>query len=195
MDHFVVGSPGIFAIETKAWKGEITFEKDRFFVDGRPTTMKDPINQVKGEAKDIYELVRKSSGILSFVQPVLCFSRGELRHYGPVQGVEVTRVGSLNRAIMQLSRRSPDKHSSSEVRLISQRLQKHLGELPAAAPGSPPEELTRTQRVLKSGGFFVVLYFLVTFVVSVIFAGQMAKSLESLADIYRFIESVWAYYL
>lgn len=197
VDHFLVGPPGVFVVETKACKGEITFENGRFLIDKRPTTKKNPIKQVKGEEKDIRGLV-KSCGIKSFyIRPILCFSKGELRHHKPVDGVEITSVGSLNRTIMQISQRIHDDYRLSPltVREVSKRLQKHLGELPAAAPGSPPEELTRTQRILKSGGFFVALYFLVTFVVSVIFAGQMAQSLEGVADIYRFIESIWAYYL
>lgn len=190
VDHFMVGTSGIFAIETKAWKGEITFENDRFLVDGKPTTMKDPIKQVKGEAKDIYELVRKSCGMSPFVRPVLCFSKGELRHYEAVRGVEVTNVGSLNRTIMQLAQRIPDDHrlSLSQVRVISQRLREHLGELPAAAPGSPPEEPSRLQRALKSGGFFVACYLFFTFLVSVIFAGSTAQFLEDLAELYRLVE-------
>ncbi len=146
VDHFVIGLPGIFVIETKAWKGEITFRDDRFLVNGRPTTMKDPIKQVKGEAKDIHELIRTSCGIWTFVYPVLCFSKCELRQYESVREVEITNVGSLNRTIMQLAQHVPDddRLSPSQVRVISQRLQKRLGEAPAAAPDSPPERTRKS---------------------------------------------------
>ena len=197
VDHFLVGEPGIFVMETKAWKGEVTVENGRFLVDGRPKTEKDPIKQVGGEAKDIFTLIRESTGMNPFVRPVLCFSRADLLHYKAVRGVEITSVGSLNRTIMQLGQRTPDKDrlSPSQVRIASQRLQNRLGESPAAEPGFPPDEPGRVERVLNSGGFFIALYFLVTLAVSVILAGQTAQSLENIAALYRFIASVWAYYL
>jgi hypothetical protein len=197
VDHFVVGEPGIFAIETKAWKGEITFENDRFLVDGRPTTLKDPIKQVKGEARDVHELVEKQTGINAFVRPVLCFSKGELRHHEPVNKVEVTTVGSLNRTIMQMSHRAPDyrRLSSSQVRVISQRLQKYLDQLPASAPGSPPEEPGRMRRALTSGHFFVACFLLYMVILSAIFAGATSQMFEDLAELYGFLDLVWERHL
>ncbi|HET7478113.1 MAG TPA: nuclease-related domain-containing protein, partial [Rubrobacteraceae bacterium] len=172
VDHFVVGPPGVFAIETKAWKGEITVTDDQLRVDGQPRS-KDPIAQVKGEAKDVRRLIADACGATYWVNPIVCFSTGELRHYGPVRGVEVTSVGSLRNAIMRHPRRrsSANLLSASEVGAVSRYLQKHLGVMPASAPGSPPLPPGRLRRMMRSEWTYVTLYVLYMLVLSLIFAG------------------------
>lgn len=70
VDHFVVGPPGVFAIETKAWKGEITYQKDAFLRDDKPVG-KDPVKQVRGEAKDVSQLIADACGVKYWVNPIL----------------------------------------------------------------------------------------------------------------------------
>lgn len=192
VDHFVVGPPGVFAIETKAWKGEIMVKDDKFQVDGRPRS-KDPINQVRGEAKDVRRLIADACGATYWVNPIVCFSNGELRHYGPVRGVEVTDVGSLRNAIMRHPRRRSAGNvlSAAEVGAVSRYLQKHLGVIPASAPGSPPLSPGRLRCVMKSEWTYLALYALYLLILSTIFAGPTARVLEDSATAYRAFEQLW----
>lgn len=70
VDHFVVRPPGVFAIEAKAWKGEITYQKDAFLRDDKPVG-KDPVKQVRGEAKDVSQLIADACGVKYWVNPIL----------------------------------------------------------------------------------------------------------------------------
>lgn len=90
VDHFAIGPQGVFAVETKAFKGEVTCEGDRLLVNGKPVPGKDVAKQAMGEAMDVKRLVRESSGLDPFVHAILCFSRAEVSCYGAVGNVEVT---------------------------------------------------------------------------------------------------------
>lgn len=192
VDHFIVGPSGVFAIETKAWKGEITVKDDEFQVDGRSNS-KDPVKQVKGEAKDVRQLIADACGANYWVNPIVCFSHGELRHYGPVRGVEVASVGSLRNAIMRHPRRRSTDNvlSASEVGAVSRYLQKHLGVMPASAPGLPPLSPSRLRRVMKSDWTYLALYALYLLLLSLIFAGPTANVLEDSANAYRTFVQLW----
>ena len=110
VDHFIIGPQGVFAIETKAWAGEITCENGKLLVNGRPPD-KDPVVQVKGEAADVSRLIEASRGLQIWVHPILCSSRAELRCYEDV-GVQVTNTGPYpifsNGTLVSVPRRSRD---------------------------------------------------------------------------------------
>lgn len=154
VDHFVVGPQGIFAVEAKAWNGKIAAEggtlvKNGWALRGRD----DPLGQARGNAWKIHKLVEASSGVHSWGVSVLCFTKAEVSCYGRVGGVEVTTVGSLNGVIAdpdrpRLHREGWEEYSPQEVKAISSLLEKKFGMGPAARPGLPPEEPTRTKRLL-----------------------------------------------
>lgn len=184
IDHFVVGPQGVFAVETKAWTGEVTCKDGMVLKDGKSAGGKDPIVQAKGEAADVSGLIRDSRGVETWVHPVLCFSRAELRCYETVRGVEVTNLGSLRHAIVA----RPTRYSSQRVNSISYFLERHLGVGPAAKPGMPPVESGRLKRILDPAQLFVVGYALFLLVTSFVFAGSTATLFEKTAEFYRFVE-------
>ncbi len=186
VDHFAIGPQGVFAVETKALRGEVTCEGGRLLVNGRPVPGKDIVRQAMGEAMDVKRLVRESSGLDPFVNAILCFSRAEVSCYEPVGNVEVTNLGSLNRAVVG----SPERYSPKEVKAISRLLEKRLGVGPAAGPGSPPEEPSRIARFVSRERNVVAAMVCLLVVLSVVFAGTTANLLEQLVDMYRSIEAI-----
>jgi hypothetical protein len=191
VDHFVVGPQGVFVIETKAWRGEISCKNDELLWNGRPPALKDPLKQVKGEAVDVKGLIEEVRGISTWVHPILCFSQAELRCYGLMAGVEMTNVGSLRRAIAG----RPVVFEPERVRSISYFLERHLSVSPAARPGLPPEEPGRLRRLLRLDRVFVAIYLAYCLVLSFVFAGSTAGTLENLAAFYRAVEALVAFYV
>lgn len=151
MDHFIVGPTGIFAVETKAYKGgETSAENGKLLRDGRPVYENIPIKQARGNAMKVKVLIADFCGFDAFVHPVLCFSQAAVRCYDQVGGVEVANAGSVNRIIAdpRLPRKGvpPEGYSPQQIRAVSRLLERKLGVAPAASPGSPPEELTKMRK-------------------------------------------------
>lgn len=72
VDHVVVGPSGVFAVETKFWRGKVTIEEDHILVDDQLPD-RDPIEQVQKEASLVRtELARK--GWKGTVTPILAFA-------------------------------------------------------------------------------------------------------------------------
>ena len=187
VDHFVVGPQGIFAIETKGGGGEINCADGRLLKNGRPPVGKDPIKQVKGEAADVKRLVAEARSFETWVNPILCFCRADLRCYGIVDGVEITNPGSLRRTIAG----RPARYAPERVRSISYFLEKHLEVAPAAKPGSPPEVPGRLQEIFRLDRVFVAAYATYWFILSIVFAGATAQLFEDLSHLYRAFEALW----
>ena len=193
VDHFLVGPQGVFAVETKAWTGEITAEGGRLERDGKFVPDNRPVKQAMRNAFDVRGLIRESHGAEPFVVPVLCFSEATVSCYAPVGGVEIANLGSLNRVIMHGRRR---RYSPGQVEEISRSLEEHLGTGPAAKPGLPPEEPTRTKKLLDwffflpdSTTFLGIL--VATFLVSLVFPAQTSKIFLGVAYLYRLLGEAW----
>lgn|SRR5215212_4820544 len=99
VDHFAIGPQGVFVVETKALKGEVTCEGGRLLQDGKPIPGRDVAKQASGEAVAVNSLIRASSGPSTWVYAILWFSRAEVSCYGQVGSVEITNSGSLNRQV------------------------------------------------------------------------------------------------
>lgn len=80
----------------------------------------------------------------------------------------------------------------AEVGTVSRYLQRHLGVMPAAAPGLPPVTPGRLKRVMRSEWTYLILYALFWVLLSILFAGSTARVLEDLAATYRAFEGAWA---
>lgn len=190
VDHFVVGPQGVFAVETKAWEGEITCRDGKLLRDGNPVPGKDPIVQVTGEALDVRKLIEEVRDTRVWVQPILCFSKAELRCYGMIRKVEITDLGSVRRTIIERSDRLPRERVNS----ISYFLEKRLGVSPSAKPGIPPSEPGSFKKLLKLEYLFIAAYTAYWVALSLIFADTTAKFFESAAGLYRFV-GVWLHQL
>lgn len=72
VDHVVVGPTGIYAIETKNWRGRVALQDGLLAVDGHLPS-RSPTTQAKSEAKAVKAALDKTGEDLSVV-PVLCFA-------------------------------------------------------------------------------------------------------------------------
>lgn len=184
VDHFIVGPQGIFVVETKADTGEITSDLGRLFRNGK-FLPKDPISQVRGNAAKVSKLISDSGSRKPWVNPILCFSRAELRCYGAVNGVEIANIGSLRRTIINYHVKSP--YSPEEAKRVSHSLQEYLDVRPAAEPGTPPEAQSRWRELLNPERVFVVVYIVFILALSVVFHEATATFLEDIANLYRIV--------
>ena len=72
VDHVVVGSGGVFAIETKFWSGRVTLDDGHILLDGQLTD-RPPLRQVLKEAEAVRNELAKR-GWRGEVTPVLAFA-------------------------------------------------------------------------------------------------------------------------
>jgi len=75
-DHVVVGPTGVYVIETKNWRGAISFREGRLLADGAEPG-RSPLKQVKAATAELTEFL-SGAGCGSVVHPVLCFVSTEL---------------------------------------------------------------------------------------------------------------------
>ena len=72
VDHVVVGPAGVFAVETKFWRGKVTLEEGHILLDGRLPD-RSPLAQVQKEASLVKTALAKL-GWTGAVTPVLAFA-------------------------------------------------------------------------------------------------------------------------
>lgn len=72
VDHVVVGPGGVFAVETKFWRGKVTIEEGHVLLDGQLPD-RSPLTQTIGEATLVRTALSKA-GWNGVVTPVLVFA-------------------------------------------------------------------------------------------------------------------------
>ena len=88
VDHVVVGPGGVFAVETKFWKGKVTIEDGHVLLDGQLPD-RSPINQVLREASLVKDALSRA-GWMGSVTPVLAFASDTFdAHRATLKGVIV----------------------------------------------------------------------------------------------------------
>lgn len=94
VDHVVAGPGGVFAIETKCWRGKVTVEDGKILLDGRPPD-RSPLEQAVREAKQVhYTLV--TLGWDGPVIPVVAFASDSFAaHRANVQGTVIINSNEL----------------------------------------------------------------------------------------------------
>lgn len=91
IDHVVVGPAGVFAVETKFWRGRVTIEDSRILIDGvKPN--RSPLLQVQREASILKSSLEKS-GWKGAVTPLLVFASDSF----------VARMAELNGVVIMNS--------------------------------------------------------------------------------------------
>lgn len=88
VDHVVVGPAGVFAVETKYWRGAVTIEDGHILIDGQLPTHS-PLAQVLREAALVKAALAKA-GWRGDVTPVLAFASDTFSaHAAELQGAVV----------------------------------------------------------------------------------------------------------
>lgn len=88
VDHVVVGPAGVFAVETKYWKGAVTVEDGHILLDGQLPN-RSPLAQARKEAQ-LVKATLAEAGWTGNVTPVLAFASDTFRqHIAEVQGAVV----------------------------------------------------------------------------------------------------------
>lgn len=94
VDHVVAGPAGVFAIETKYWRGRVTVEDGHVLIDGQLPS-RSPLAQVKKEAA-LVKAKLVESGWNGPVTPVLAFASDTFEAaIAEIQGVVVINSNHL----------------------------------------------------------------------------------------------------
>lgn len=88
VDHVVVGPAGVFAVETKYWKGAVTVEDGHILLDGQLPD-RSPLGQAVREAR-LVKSALSAAGWQGNVTPVLAFASDTFKqHIAELQGAVV----------------------------------------------------------------------------------------------------------
>ena len=94
VDHVVAGPGGVFAIETKFWKGKVTVEDERILLDGQLPD-RSPLKQAIQEAT-LVKTALKKAGWDGPVTPVLVFASNTFAvHRAYLKGTAVLNAEEL----------------------------------------------------------------------------------------------------
>lgn len=99
IDHVVLGPNGIFLVETKSQKGNITQENDVLLRNGRKF-FKDFLNQCWSQTYSLRDHLGAEKLGGQTIKPILCFSQGFVQIRGLVRGVEVLNIRFLRPYIL-----------------------------------------------------------------------------------------------
>lgn len=108
IDHVVVGPTGIFLVETKSQKGNITQEKDVLLKNGRKF-IKDFLKQCWRQTYSLRDHFGADKLQGHTIKPILCFERGFVEIRGPVRGIAVLNVSFLRPYIVSQRENIPDQ--------------------------------------------------------------------------------------
>ena len=105
VDHVVAGPAGVFAIETKNWRGKVTIEDSCLLVDGALPS-RDPVAQAKREAAAVKGALAKA-GWHGEVTPIVVFASdtfdagiAELSGIVVINSSEIARGFSTGRVVI-----------------------------------------------------------------------------------------------
>jgi hypothetical protein len=98
VDHVVVGPAGVFAVETKFWRGRVSIEEGRILVDGVEPS-RAPLAQVLNEAAAVKRTLEKA-GWNGAVIPILVFASDSfVSHIAELNGAVVLNAREIQRSI------------------------------------------------------------------------------------------------
>ena len=97
VDHVVAGPAGVYAIETKYWRGVVTIEDGHILLDGQLPS-RSPLAQVRKEAA-LVKAALDNAGWKGPVTPVLAFASDTFNaHVAEVQGAVVINSCDLKKS-------------------------------------------------------------------------------------------------
>src|SRR5208283_836242 len=74
IDHVIVGSGGIFLVETKSHKGNVDAKGDILLLDGNQSP-KNFLNQTWRQTYQLRDFLKKKTSREWTIKPILCFTR------------------------------------------------------------------------------------------------------------------------
>jgi hypothetical protein len=74
IDHLIIGPPGVFVVETKSHRGQITAQGMQLLRNGKPLE-KDFIRQVKFQSAVINQMLQQKLSQNWYIQPIICFTQ------------------------------------------------------------------------------------------------------------------------
>jgi len=130
IDHIVVGPTGVFALETKNWKGHVNFsDQGEITVDGTYDHTKDG-KAILGRALTLKKKIEALSNISTFVQAVMVFPLASLKdESGPRCNLHIQTLQTLEGYL---------KRPSSRI-LTSQQVATITGDLQALFKLAAPQ--------------------------------------------------------
>ena len=97
VDHVIVGPAGVFAVETKFWRGMVTVEEGHVLLDGQLPD-RSPLAQARKEA-DAVKAALAAAGWSGAVTPVLTFASDSfVQHVAELQGTVIINSCELRRS-------------------------------------------------------------------------------------------------
>jgi hypothetical protein len=118
IDHVVLGPNGIFLVETKSQKGNITQEHDVLLRNGRKF-FKDFLKQCWSQTYSLRDHLNAERLRGLTIKPILCFSRGFVEIRGPVKGVTVLNASYLRPFILSQRGSVPDQTRDQIIPLLA----------------------------------------------------------------------------
>lgn len=87
IDFIVLGPTGIFIVEAKNDRGEISYENGRLIHNNHHPVHRDPINQVLAQTEDLQRFLLKETGHNFFIKHLIVYSRAtvNINHNLPVR--------------------------------------------------------------------------------------------------------------
>jgi hypothetical protein len=118
IDHVVLGPNGIFLVETKSQKGNITQEHDVLLRNGRKF-FKDFLKQCWSQTYSLRDHLNAERLRGLTIKPILCFSQGFVEIRGPVKGVTVLNASYLRPFILSQHGSVPDQSRDQIIPLLA----------------------------------------------------------------------------
>ena len=116
IDHILIKTKGIFTLETKSHKGEVTFDGEK--LRGKQPFEKDFIRQAWAECFTVRNVL-EGWGITSpKVEPIILFTNAFVKVRGKAKGVEIVSLKYLPKFLEQL----PDRQTIAEAGRIYNRV-------------------------------------------------------------------------
>lgn len=115
VDHVVAGPAGVFAVETKCWRGRVTVEEGHILVDGRLPT-RAPLAQVLKEAAHVKQALA-DAGWSGNVTPLLVFASNTF----------VSRIAETGGAVVMNAAEIPASFAASRSVLAPDELERLVG--------------------------------------------------------------------
>ena len=117
IDSLVIGPTGIFTIETRSDRGMVKVRGEALLLNGQPYR-RSILLRTRSAADALQELLHRTTGKPSLVQPILCFPDASVEISRPMMGITVSDRAFLNEAITRHQGRSLSEHEIDNLRHV-----------------------------------------------------------------------------